>query len=126
LGSGGKVGVEQQGRHRGLVTLGMEMMLGRRKHVEAGVVGKDCELAQLVQHLLVALVVAPDRPQPLAVFEARRHRGQYKKHEFHRSPPPALLELTLPDSSALRSGAACEARRKIRLWAATAPSATVS
>ena len=38
------------------------MMLGRRKNVEAGVVGKDHELAQFVQHLLVALVVPPDRP----------------------------------------------------------------
>src|SRR5207244_6226292 len=99
---------------RGLVALGMEMMLGRREDVEAGLVGEHGELAQLVEHLLIALVVPPDRPQALTVLQRRRHRGQHEKHEFHRSPPPALLELTLIDSSPVRSVyppcPACEAR----------------
>jgi hypothetical protein len=38
------------------------MMLGRRKNVETNVVGKDYEPAQFVEHLLVTLVVPPDRP----------------------------------------------------------------
>ena len=45
------------------------MMLRRGHHIEAGVVGKHGKLAQLVQHLLIALIVAPDRAQPLAVVE---------------------------------------------------------
>src|SRR5438876_1603874 len=81
----------------------MEMMPGRREDVEAGLVGENGKLAQVVEHLLIALVVAPNWPQALAVLEGRGHRGQHEKHELHRSPPPALLELTLCDSSLLRS-----------------------
>src|SRR5689334_12158707 len=66
----------------------MEVMLGRRKDVETGVVGKDGELAQLVEHLLVALVVPADRPQPSAVVEGRGHGGQHEQHELHRLFPP--------------------------------------
>ena len=84
LGARGEVGVEQERRHRRLVALGMEMMLGGRHHVEAGIVGEFRELAQLVEHLLVALVVAPDRAKPLAVFERPGNRRQDEKHELHR------------------------------------------
>jgi hypothetical protein len=38
----------------------MEVMLGRREDVEADLVGEDDELAQLVEHLLIALVVPSD------------------------------------------------------------------
>ena len=60
------------------------MMLGGRHHVEADIVGELRELAQLVEHLLVALVVAPDRAKPLAVFERPGNRRQNEKHELHR------------------------------------------
>ena len=83
LGARGQVGVEQQRRHRGLVALGMEVMLGGGDDVEAGVVGEHRELAQLVQHLLVALVVAPDRAQALPVLERAGHGRQYEQHELH-------------------------------------------
>jgi hypothetical protein len=66
----------------------MEVVFGCRKDVEADLVGKDHELAQLLQHLLVTLVVPPNRPQPPAVFERARHRRQHQKHKFHRSFPP--------------------------------------
>ena len=45
-------------------------MLGGREDVEAGLVGENGEPAQLVQHLLIAFVVPPDRPQ-----DAFAHRG---------------------------------------------------
>src|SRR5205823_2174804 len=106
----------------------MEMMLGRREDVEAGLVGENGKLAQVVEHLLIALVVAPNWPQALAVLEGRGHRGQREKHELHRSPPPALLELTLCDSSSLRSVhppcPACEAPGKICFWTAAASFST--
>jgi hypothetical protein len=65
----------------------MEVMLGRREHIETGVVGENGELAQLVQHLLVAFVVPPDRPQAFALLESRGNRREHEKHELHRSPP---------------------------------------
>src|SRR5882672_9252708 len=61
----------------------MEMMLGGGHHVEAGLVGKYRELAELIEHLLVALVVAPDRTKSLAVFERAGDGGQDEKHELH-------------------------------------------
>jgi hypothetical protein len=60
LGARGQVRVEQQRRHGGLVALGVEVVLGGGEDVEPRVVGEDGQLAQLVEHLLVALVVAPD------------------------------------------------------------------
>ena len=60
------------------------MMLGGRHYVEADIVGELRELAQLVEHLLVALVVAPDRAKPLAVLERPGNRRQNEKHELHR------------------------------------------
>ncbi len=83
LGARGEVGIEQQRRHRRLVALGMEMMLGGGHHVEAGIVGEHGELADLVEHLLVALVVAPDRTQALPVLERAGDGGQDEKHELH-------------------------------------------
>ena len=59
------------------------MMLGGGHHVEAGVVGEHGELADLVEHLLVALVVAPDRTQALPVLERAGNGGQDEKHELH-------------------------------------------
>src|SRR5439155_17694208 len=91
LGPSGEVGVEKKRRHRGLVTLRMKVMLGGRKDVEAGLVGEDGELAQLVQHLLIALVIPPDRPQTLSLIEGRRHRWEHEKHEFHQVPPPITV-----------------------------------
>jgi hypothetical protein len=69
----------------------MEVMLGRREHVEAGFVGEDGKLAQLVQHLLVALVVPPDRPQAFALLKRRGNRREHEEHEFHQSPPPIIF-----------------------------------
>ena len=83
LGARGEVGIEQQGRHRRLVALGMEMMLGGGHHVEAGIVGEHRELADLVEHLLVALVVTSDRTQALPVLERAGNGGQDEKHELH-------------------------------------------
>jgi len=65
----------------------MEMMLGGRHHVETGIVAEHPELANLLEHLLVSLVVAPDRTKPLAVFERARDGGQDEKHELHGIPP---------------------------------------
>ena len=61
----------------------MEMMLGRGEDIEAGIVGEHRELAQFVEHLLVALGVAADRPQLLALLEGGRDRRQHEKHELH-------------------------------------------
>jgi hypothetical protein len=95
LGARGEVGIEQQRRHRRLVALGMEMMLGGGHHVEAGIVGEHGELAELVEHLLVALVVAPDRTKLLAVFERAGNGGQDEKHELHGVPPLGPLAFLL-------------------------------
>jgi len=61
------------------------MMLGRGKAVEADLVGEDHEFAQLFQHLLVAFVVASDRPQPPTLLERSRDGRQHQQHELHRS-----------------------------------------
>src|SRR5215469_15563249 len=63
------------------------MMLRRGHHIEAGVVGKHGKLAQFIQHLLIPLIVASDRTQPLAVVERTGYRWQHKEHEFHGVPP---------------------------------------
>ena len=83
LGAGGEVRVEQQRSHRGLVALGVEMVLGGREDVEPGIVGEHGELAQLVQHLLVSLVVSPDGPEPLAILQRAGHGRQHEQHELH-------------------------------------------
>jgi hypothetical protein len=57
----------------------MEVVLGRGEYVEADLVGKHDELARLVEHLLVALVVPPDRPQPPAVLERAGYRRQHEE-----------------------------------------------
>src|SRR5215471_11875061 len=67
----------------------MEVVLGRGEDVEADLVGKDDQLAQLLEHLLVAFVVAADRPQPPAILQRAGYRRQHQQHELHRSPPPA-------------------------------------
>ena len=85
--SGKSSGIKQEWRHRSLVTFGMEMMFGRRHDVKAGVIGEGCELSQLVQHLLVALVVASNWTQALAIFERRGNGGKHKEHEFQGVPP---------------------------------------
>jgi len=59
------------------------MVLGRGEHVDAGVVGKDGQLPQLVQHLLVSLVVPSDGPEPLAILECAGHGGKHEEHELH-------------------------------------------
>jgi hypothetical protein len=51
--------------------------------VRARVVGEHGELAQLVQHHLVAVVVPSDRAEALAFLERCRDGGQNKKHELH-------------------------------------------
>jgi hypothetical protein len=66
----------------------MEVVFGRGEGVEPDLVRKDHKLAQLVEHLLIAFVVASDRPQPFPVLERARHGRQHQKHEFHRSFPP--------------------------------------
>jgi hypothetical protein len=66
----------------------MEVVLGRGEGVEPDLVGKNHELAQLVEHLLITFVVPPDRPEPFAVLERARHGWQHQKHKFHRSFPP--------------------------------------
>src|SRR5215467_10298454 len=48
LSAGRKIGVEHQRRHRGLVALRVEMVLSGREDVEANLIGKDYELAQLL------------------------------------------------------------------------------
>src|SRR5271165_7386181 len=67
----------------------MKVMLGGRE---------DGELAQLVQHLLIAFVVPADRPQTLSVVEARRHRREHEKHEFHQVLPPIIVGYGREDS----------------------------
>jgi len=66
-------------------------MLGRCEHVEAGFVGKDGKFAQLVQHLLIAFVVPPDRSQTFALLKRRGNRREHEEHEFHQSPPPIIF-----------------------------------
>src|SRR5437588_12686549 len=61
----------------------MEMMLGGGEYVETGVIGKDRELAQLLQHLLITIGVAADRPQLTAFLESGRDGRQHEQHEFH-------------------------------------------
>ena len=51
LRPGRQVGVEDQRRHRRLVALGVEMVLGGREAVETEVVGHDAQRADLVDHL---------------------------------------------------------------------------
>jgi hypothetical protein len=76
----------------------MKVMLGGREDVEAGFVGEDRELAQLVQHLLIALVVPADRPQTLSLLKVRRHRREHEKHEFHQVLPPIIVGYGREDS----------------------------
>jgi hypothetical protein len=80
----GQVGVEDQRSDRRLVALGVEVVLGGREAVEAGVVGHDAEGAYLLQHGLVALVVAADRPEPLPILERAGHGRQDEQLELHR------------------------------------------
>ena len=84
LGPGGQVRVEQERGHRRLVALGVEVVLRGREDVEPGIVGKHGELAQLVEHLLVPLVVPPDGPEPLAIVQGAGNGGQHEEHELHR------------------------------------------
>jgi len=44
LGAGREIGIEEQRRDRGLVALRIEMVLGRGKDIEAGIVGKTASL----------------------------------------------------------------------------------
>src|SRR5207237_8279578 len=86
FGPGGEVRVEEQRGDRCLVSFRMEVVLGRREDIEAGVVSEDRELPQLVQHLLVALVVPTDRAESLSILEGAWHRGENEEHEFHGTP----------------------------------------
>jgi hypothetical protein len=47
----GQVGVQQQRRHRRLIPLGVDVMLGGRKDVEPGLGGQGDELSHLLEHL---------------------------------------------------------------------------
>jgi hypothetical protein len=84
-------------------------MLGGGEHVEPGVVGQDGQLAHLVEHLLVTLVIAPDRAELLSLLERTGDCGQDEEHELHR-PPPRLWAKARP-TALLRSRrrADCEA-----------------
>jgi hypothetical protein len=55
--------------------------------MDAGLVSKHGKLAQVIQHLLIPLIVASDRTQPLAVVERTGYRRRHKEHEFHRLLP---------------------------------------
>jgi hypothetical protein len=69
----------------------MVLMLGCREDVEAGFIGERRELSELVEHLLIAFVVSPDRPQTFALLERRGDRWEHEEHEFHQPPPPIIL-----------------------------------
>lgn len=63
-------------------------MLGGSHHVEPRLVGKNSQLAQLVDHLLVLVVIPSDGPELLAFRERFSRDGrQGKQHEFHATPP---------------------------------------
>jgi hypothetical protein len=53
----------------------VEVVLGGGKDVKAGIVGKHGQLAQLVQHLLVSLVVPSDGPEPLPILQGAGYGG---------------------------------------------------
>jgi hypothetical protein len=65
----------------------MEVVFGGREHVEAGVVGEHGELAHLVEHSLVPLGVAADRPEGLALVKGSGDGRQDEEHELHAAPP---------------------------------------
>jgi hypothetical protein len=122
LGARREIGIEEQRRDRGLVALRMEMVLGRGKDIEAGIVGEYRQLAQFVEHPLIALGIAPDRPQSLAFLQGRRHRRQHEQHELHRIalpcygrpwPQPGLGYSCRPVCRARKLSLAPEKRRSI-------------
>ncbi len=113
-----EVCIEQQRRDRGLVPLGMEMVLCRGKNVEPGLLGEHHKLPHFVQHLLIALVVAANGTQPLALFEGSGHGGKDKQHELHGHPPatPTLRVLPHIDAEALMLGRWQEGVKRCGGW----------
>jgi hypothetical protein len=83
----GEVGVEQQRGDRGFIAFGMKMMLCRRHDVKTGFVSKHRELTHLLQHLLVALVVAADGSKGFSLCQSAGNGGEHEQHEFHGEPP---------------------------------------
>src|SRR6185503_14394569 len=77
------VRVEHERRDRALIAFRMEVMLRRRERVEAEVLREDGDVAELLEHLLVALVVAPDRAETPALLVGARDRRQDEQVEFH-------------------------------------------
>ena len=83
-----EIGVEQHRRDRSLVALGVEVVLGGREAVEAGVVGDRAQGADLVDHHLEPLVVPSDRAKSLPLLHRGGDGGQHEQLELHC---PALL-----------------------------------
>src|SRR6185369_16741066 len=78
-----EVRVEHQRRDRGLVTLGMEVVLGRRERVEPELLREHRDVAKLLQHLLVAIVSPRNRPQRSPLLVRARDGGKDEQVEFH-------------------------------------------
>jgi hypothetical protein len=78
----------------------MEMVLCGRKNVEPGLLREHDQLPQFVQHLLIALVVAANGTQMLALFEGSGHCGKHKHHELHGYPPATPTLKVLPHINA--------------------------
>jgi len=62
----------------------VQVVLGEGHGAETEVLGELRQFDDLLDHLLEAIVVGRDRPQPLAVLERARDRGIEEEHEFHR------------------------------------------
>ena len=86
LRPGRQVGVEDERRHRCLVALRVEVVLGGREAVEAEVVRHHAQRPDLFDHGLEPFVVPPDRAQPLPVLHRAGHGWKDEQTELHVDP----------------------------------------